>query len=140
MLAIAPTSRDPISSGAAITVWIELRWYCAERLRALVEDREPPPRDVEQRDRPLEHRLQQLVELQLAGEIGQRIEQRPLLGEPVALGGQEARAADRDAGLIGRGGEDLEIPLLERLTAGALDRQLADRALVDAQRQAQLRA
>ena len=86
-----------------------------ELLRLLVEDGELPSRHVEEGDRAPEHRLEELVELQLPRELGEGVEKGALFGEALALGRKEARATDGDPRLVGRGGEDVEVPCSKTL-------------------------
>ena len=116
-------------------------WLAAttSSLRVLVADRELAAAHPQQRHRPLQHRAQQAVQLQLAREVRERGEQRALLVEPPLLRGEEPRPPDRDARLRGGRLEDLQVAAVEGAAPVAARHQLADGALVDAQRQAQLR-
>jgi hypothetical protein len=104
----------------------------------LVVDGQLTAGDAQQRDGALEHHLEQSIQLQLAGKIGQGGQQRPLFGGPLAFRLQQPRPPDGDAGLIGRRGQNLEVALVERPRPVPLHDQFADGALTGAQRDLQL--
>ena len=57
----------------------------------LVVDREFTTGDIEQRGGALKNRGQETPQFEFAGEVGQRVEQRLLLGGPIALRRVESR-------------------------------------------------
>src|SRR6185312_7124758 len=96
-------------------------------------------RDPKKRHGAMEHRFEQRVELQLARQVRERIEERTLLGCATPFGGKQAHASDRGARLRRGRRQNLEITLTEGPAPVVLRDQLADRALTSAQRHAQFR-
>ena len=105
-----------------------------EVLTHSVVDGELAVTDPEQLDRPFEHRLEQIGELELGGEIGHARSERLLLVAAAPLGAQEPGPADGDARLVGGGAEHLEVVGGEGVVPVALHHQHADQLLVDQQR------
>ena len=63
-----------------------------------------------------------------------------MLVRAATLRRQQPRARDGDASLVGRGRQDLEVLLVERVRFAALDDQHSDRHIVDSQRDVHLGA
>ena len=103
-----------------------------------VEHGQLAARDAEERHRALEDDLEQPAQLELPGEVLQRIEERPLLGRAHALRFDQPRTRDRDRRLARSRGGDLHVALLEGACPVPLDDQLADRALAHLERQLEL--
>ena len=98
--------------------------------RTLVIDGELATGHAEQRDGPLHNALQELRELELAREVGERLQQSAvLLGVP-ALGSQESHPTDGDPRLLGRGGQHVEVAVVEGVGLAALHHQHAHQLLV----------
>ncbi len=104
-------------------------------LGLLVVDRELAAGNAEERHGALEDDLEQPPQLELAGEVLERVEERALLGRARPLGLDQPRARDRDRRLARGGRGDLHVPLLEGARPVPLDDQLPDGALPDAERQ-----
>ena len=58
-----------------------------------------PTGDSQQLDRAMQHRVQHFREFQLAGQIGERVEERLLLFRTAALRCEQSRILDSDRGL-----------------------------------------
>ena len=78
--------------------------------------------------------MQHPRQFQLSREVPHGIQQRLLLFCLVPLGIEEARAPNRDARLIGCGGQDLEVFVTEGVGLGALHHQHPDGPTIHAQR------
>ncbi len=107
-------------------------------LRHFVEHGQLPARDPEQGHGPLQDRPEDAVQLELARQVREGVQQRPLLGRSLPLRQQESRSTDADARLVRRRRQDLQVALVEGLAADPLDDQLPDRAVVHAQREPKL--
>src|ERR1051326_564234 len=87
-----------------------------------------------------EHGLEELAQLELAGEVGQGLQHRLLLVGAAALRVEQARAAQGDARLGRGGGEDFEVVLAEGVLPVALHHQHAEDPVAGPERHVPLRA
>ncbi len=95
-----------------------------------IEYRQLAVADAEQRDSPLQNRLQQARQLELGQEIRHGRAQRFLLIGTLPLGREQPGAPDRDARLLSRRRENLEILGAKRVRLVALHDQHADQLAV----------
>ena len=111
-----------------------------ELLCLLLVYRDLAARHAQQAHSPLQDRLQHARQLELGREDGHGVEQGLVLVSALPLCSQEPGPAYRDAGLVGRRREDLEILVAERIGLGALDHQHANGLAVHPERHVQLGA
>src|SRR5688572_991023 len=109
-------------------------------LPLLVPDRDLATGHAELGHSPVDDRLQDARQLELGRQVCQRVEQSLVLVSASPLGLDEPDAPDRYGGLVGRGGEDLEVLIVEGVALVALDHQHPDRIAVHPERNVYLGA